>query len=139
MKGINLAQLKAMAKESGVVLELSEGNKGERAERTYPENDFQERVIYLAHLYGWKVAHFRPARTQEGWRTAVAADGKGFLDLVMVRERLVVAELKYGNNDLSDDQRNWFDWFKRAQVETYTWWPEDWDEIEKVLEPVDGR
>jgi len=135
MTGINLAELKAMAEANGIELEVT---GKQRAERTTPENDFQDEVIKVAHDYGWKIAHFRPARTAQGWRTAVAADGKGFPDLVMTRERLVVAELKYGANDLSADQQNWFDWFKMAQVEVYTWWPEDWDEIHKTLGFVNG-
>lgn len=57
---------------------------------------FQIEIIELARILGWRVAHFRPAQTRHGWRTPVAADGKGFPDLVLVRERVIYAELKVG-------------------------------------------
>src|SRR5665213_1836630 len=59
------------------------------------EAQWQRRVLDLAQLCGWRVAHFRPARTATGWRTAVEADGVGYPDLTMVRDgRLLFAELK---------------------------------------------
>jgi hypothetical protein len=54
-------------------------------------------VIEAAHVYGWRCAHFRPARTRHGWRTAVAADGAGFPDLVLIhpgRREIIARELK---------------------------------------------
>ena len=51
----------------------------------------QDAVIELANLKGWTVAHFRPAQNARGdWRTPVAAQGKGFPDLVMVRRDQLV-------------------------------------------------
>lgn len=99
------------------------------------ENQFQQAVIECAHLLGWQVAHFRPARTKHGWRTAVGADGKGFPDLVMVRrERIVFAELKTKRGVLSDDQRRWQELLERAApVEMFVWRPADWDQIQTVL------
>ena len=72
------------------------------------EAELQAAVVQLAQLLGWRVAHFRPARTERGWRTPVAADGAGFPDLVMVRkERLLVAELKSVPGKLTDTQHDW--------------------------------
>lgn len=34
---------------------------------------------------GYRVAHFRPEKTAHDWRTAVAADGKGYPDLAMAK------------------------------------------------------
>jgi hypothetical protein len=51
------------------------------------EASFLEQIIDLAHLFGWRVAHFRAARTFSGWRTPVQGDGKGFPDLVLCRRR----------------------------------------------------
>jgi hypothetical protein len=92
-------------------------------------------VIQTSHLFGWKVAHFRAARTANGWRTPVSADGAGFPDCVLVRERIVVAELKSQRGRTSDAQKDWLAVFSNANIETYVWRPENWTsgEIEQVL------
>jgi hypothetical protein len=67
-------------------------------------------VIEAAHICGWLVAHFRPARTAHGWRTAVQGDGKGFPDFVLVHggaRRVWFVELKRDGAKLSDEQRRW--------------------------------
>lgn len=107
------------------------------------ESAFQAQVIELAHVLGWRVAHFRAARTANGWRTAVSADGSGWPDLVLCRERLVVAELKARRGRLTADQRAWLDALAGADVEAYLWRPEDWPHVVEVLSargrPMGGR
>lgn len=91
-------------------------------------------MLETAFLFGWRVAHFRPARTSKGWRTPVEADGKGFPDLVLLRgERLLVRELKVGKAKLSREQIWWMQAFQEAGVDARCWRPEDWDEIETAL------
>lgn len=98
------------------------------------EAEFQASVIEYAHVNSWVVAHFRPGRTADGgWRTPVAADGKGFPDLVLVRERVVFAELKSATGRLTHDQRAWAEWLGRAAAEHYVWSPDDWPAIERIL------
>jgi len=103
------------------------------------ETQFQLSVIEYAKLHGWRVAHFRVARTARGWRTPVQADGAGFPDLIMTRRgcsegRLVIAELKSKKGKVSKDQRLWLDAFTMVEnVEVYVWRPEDRAEIEEVL------
>lgn len=97
------------------------------------EATFQDAVIELAHLLKWRVAHFRPALTKKGWRTAVGADGKGWPDLVLVRERIIFAELKSDSGTLSPEQREWMIALRAASAEFYVWRPCDWEQIEKVL------
>jgi VRR-NUC domain len=99
------------------------------------EEELQSAVIELAHLFGWVVAHFRPAKTERGWRTAVSADGAGFPDLVLVRERVIFAELKSQRGHLSEQQRMWSTSLVQAGAEIYTWRPAQWTsgEIEAVL------
>ena len=58
------------------------------------EDGFLGWIIDQAQWSGWTVAHFPPARTEQGWRTAVAADGAGFPDLTLVRDRIIFAEVK---------------------------------------------
>ena len=107
---------------------------------TMTEAELQEAVIDLAHLLGWTVAHFRPARTAQGWRTPVAADGAGFPDCVFVRDRVVYAELKSAKGAPSAAQRRWLDQLDRAGAETYVWRPADWMDgtIESTLRRTSG-
>ena len=90
------------------------------------ETQFLQRVVDTATLYGWLVCHFRPARTERGWRTAIQGDS-GFVDLVLARGGKVIhAELKAGRGKPSPDQISW----GVAIGETYRlWYPDDWDEI----------
>lgn len=99
------------------------------------EDEFQRQVIQFARLHRWKVAHFRPAMTRGGrWVTPVQADGAGFPDLVMVRGgEVVVAELKVGTNQPTEDQVRWIDAFVGAEVPAFVWYPRDWTDIERVL------
>lgn len=102
-----------------------------------PEESFQTAVIDSAHMRGWKVAHFRPAMTKSGkWVTAVAADGKGFPDLFMLhpeKKFRVAAELKVPPNTVSEEQDAWLTAMERCGIPAFTWTPDDWDEINRVL------
>jgi hypothetical protein len=99
------------------------------------ERSFQAVVVEVARLAGWRVAHFRAARTAQGWRTPVTADGQGWPDLVLVRPpRLAFAELKRESGEATLCQLEWLDVLRLLpQVETYLWRPSDWDTIVEVL------
>lgn len=115
------------------------------------EDAFQDSVVQLAQLHGWRVAHFRPAQTAQGWRTPVSADGLGFPDLVMVRApEFVVAELKGERGRVGVDQEAWLAELRvvaaafaaGGQIVTpkgppafdvYVWRPSDWPAIEERL------
>lgn len=98
------------------------------------ERDFQTQVIDLARICGWRVAHFRPAMTKHGWRTPVAADGKGFPDLVLVRrDRVLWRELKSDSGRLSTDQALWITALQDAGEDVAVWRPDDFDEIVEAL------
>jgi hypothetical protein len=103
------------------------------------EKAWQAQVIDLAHLYGWNVAHFRKARTKRGWRTPVAADGKGWLDLVLVRDRVIYAECKTDDGAMTAEQRLWFGWLETAGQEVYVWRPRDFEAIKRILAKSFGR
>jgi hypothetical protein len=104
---------------------------GQRAKLT--EADFTAQVLAFARLHGWLTAHFRPARTKTGWRTAVSGQGKGFPDVILARERIVVAELKIGRNKVTPEQQQWLSAFRAAGVEAFVWTEQSWPEIESVL------
>lgn len=104
---------------------------------TVSEADFQQRIIDFARLSGWRVAHFRAARVlrrgKEVYETPVAADGKGWPDLVLVRDRVLWVEAKSATGKLSADQTLWREALIRAGGLWYCWRPEDWPEIVETL------
>lgn len=100
------------------------------------ESDFMSWVIDYAHLKKWLVAHFRPAMIRSGkWVTPVQADGAGFPDLVMVREkRLLVVEVKSDIGYLSAAQEKWLKAFGGVKgIEAYVWRPKDKKEVMEIL------
>ncbi len=101
------------------------------------EDAFQSALIEFGQFNEWLIAHFRPARVmvngEETWRTPVAADGKGFLDLELARERLIKVECKYGRNGPTADQLKWLGAYARSGTECYVWYPRDCEEIIEVL------
>jgi hypothetical protein len=104
------------------------------------EKQFQLKVIDLLHLCGYHVAHFMPAMNAKGqWRTPVAADGKGFPDLVAVRpegkrpKRVIFAELKSDKGRMSKEQDVWLKILVDAGVEAFVWKPKDWDSIVEIV------
>jgi hypothetical protein len=97
------------------------------------EAEFQSVVIDLARLFKWRVAHFRPAKTSHGWRTPVQADGAGFPDLLLCRDRIIAIELKSDAGKLAPEQDEWLAAFKRAGIEAYCFKPSDLDEVAAVL------
>lgn len=106
------------------------------------EGQLQDAVIELARLLGWRVAHFRPAATGRGYRTAVQGDGAGFPDLVLVRNgHLIFAELKADRGRHSLDQHEWLNDLLAVSVGSHRVWvyecwrPSQWLDgtIERVL------
>lgn len=110
------------------------------------EAQFLATVIETAHLFGWMVAHFRPAqtartvRTKDGrtksvWATPVQGDGVGWPDLVLVRSaRMLCWELKSEKGRLRPEQQEWLDCLGQipgAEVAVYR--PSDWEKIEAAL------
>jgi hypothetical protein len=90
------------------------------------EAQLTKEVVKRAHEQGWIVAHFHRLPTQKGgWRTPVAADGKGFPDLVLVRERVIFAELKAGYRSARPEQVRWLERLQAAGAEAYIWRPPD--------------
>lgn len=97
------------------------------------EAGFTTAVIDLAKLHGWLVMHQRPARTANGWRTAISGD-VGFPDLVLVRgTRLIFAELKSEKGTVKPEQTEWLLRLGGAGAECYIWRPKNWKNIEAIL------
>ena len=97
--------------------------------------ELQKELIDLLRKCGWRVAHTPPVQAvtkgRDGedvkrWMTPIQADGKGFPDLLAVRERLIVIEIKGKGDKLSGEQSVWLSAFRMAGVEAYVWTAAEW-------------
>jgi hypothetical protein len=96
------------------------------------EGQFQQRILETAHLYKWRVAHFRPAMNRSGrWSTPIEGD-RGLPDLVLARGgRVLLAELKSDRGRLGPGQREWLD---ALGGHGRLWRPENWGDVLAELE-----
>lgn len=102
------------------------------------EAQWQAQVIQVARTFGWRVAHFRPSIRQSGrWSTAVAADGAGFPDLVLVHNLtgdLIFAELKTDKGTLSEAQVRWGTAIRAGGSNRFeVWRPRDFEAVRERL------
>ena len=98
------------------------------------EAEWQRQVTDLAELLGWTWAHFRPARTEKGWRTPVEGPGgAGFPDLVLWRERVIFAELKSDGGRVRPEQNATLAALAHAGVEAQVWRPCDFSHVHETL------
>ena len=97
------------------------------------ERDWQKTVTDALDVFGWRWIHFRPARTEKGWRTPVSGFA-GFPDVVAVRaDRVVYIELKTEGGRLGQGQAEWLAALGLAGAEVHCWRPSDWAEVEEFL------
>lgn len=88
------------------------------------ERQFQAQLVALAKLNGWRCYHTHDSRRSD----------PGFPDLVLVRERVIFAELKRRSGKLRLEQREWLHDLENAGAEVYLLRPDDWADIERLLE-----
>jgi hypothetical protein len=87
------------------------------------EKEWQAQVVSLARRLGWMTYHtYDSRRSEPGWP-----------DLVLVRERMVIAELKTQTGRVSEAQRKWLNALQQAGVETYLWRPSDMGQVAATL------
>lgn len=109
--------------------------------------ELQQGIVDLARTLGWRVAHFRSVPVKYPsqplrWMTPVQADGKGFPDLILVRERVVAVEIKGDGDSLKPEQEAWLTAFRIAGIQAYVWGPGEWGDggvIETELQRRDRR
>jgi hypothetical protein len=90
------------------------------------ERDFLATVRSFAELLGWTCYHT--------WQSIHSP--AGFPDLVLVRPpRIIFAELKVGKRHPTPAQERWLNLLRECRgVEVYLWRPEDWEEIQMLLD-----
>lgn len=100
------------------------------------EAQCEDRIIHLARLYGWRVHAERPARSRDGWRTAIKGDA-GWPDLVLAhptRGRLLIVELKRKPAKPTDEQTVWLDTLRACGVDArLVYVPEELASLETEL------
>ena len=97
------------------------------------ERQFTDQVIELARLCGWRVTHFRPARTAKGYVTALQGHA-GFPDICAAKAgRVLFAELKVGKNKLGHEQAQWLAAIQGG-AEAYVWYPRHWEIIRRIFQ-----
>jgi len=99
------------------------------------EAEFQNQVMHVAKLYGWRIQHARPAQYASGrWATPIQGDA-GFVDLVLAHPKhgTIFAELKTDKGKLSPTQVEWIHTLAEAGEEVHVWRPIHFDLIVKRL------
>lgn len=87
------------------------------------ERELQTEVIRIAKAYNWEVYFTFDSRLSP----------RGFPDLVLVRERVIFAELKTETGRLSKEQIKWRKKLLEANAEYYLWREEDLLDITMTL------
>ncbi len=110
--------------ETGAKVQVR-GLSREQLSHDTSERDFQQQVLQLAQLYGWRSYHT--------WLSVHSA--AGFPDLVLVRGgRVIFGELKSERGRVSQAQRDWLDALQECPgVEVHLWRPADWPQIVATL------
>lgn len=101
-------------------------------DRDLTEKDLQRQVVQLAKTFGWH----RPMHIYDSRRSE-----PGWPDLALVRDRLLLLELKTETGRVSDHQARWLTWLVAANVETYLIRPRHVQALARVLQargPIHG-
>ena len=87
------------------------------------EKQVQSAILDVARLLGWRVYHTFDSRKSEA----------GFPDLVLVRDRVIYAEIKCAGQKPRPSQVEWLNALSRAGAEVYLWTEADYDEVAAIL------
>lgn len=87
------------------------------------ETEWQQVVVDYATLHGWWAWHDQDPRRNRA----------GLPDLLLIRERVIWAELKSERGKLRPAQRELVDRFAAAGVTVHVWRPSDWPEVQHTL------
>jgi len=99
----------------------------------WAERALQRAVCEALDVLGYRWCHFRPARTERGWRTPLSGS-PGFPDVVAVRGgRVLFIELKGERGRVSEAQALWLEALAETPAEVFIWKSGDWPAIEEAL------
>jgi hypothetical protein len=101
----------------------------------FAESDLLQGLIDAALVGSWLVHHDRPARTSEGWATAIQGHA-GFPDIIAVhpeRHQLLVLECKSATGRTTPLQDAWLDALRACGVDARVVRPDSYDELWRQL------
>lgn len=87
------------------------------------EKQIQSAILDIARVLGWRVYHTFDSRKSQA----------GFPDLVLVRDRVIYAEVKRAGQKPRQSQVDWLNALSRAGAEVYVWTEDDYDEVASIL------
>lgn len=87
------------------------------------EKAWQKQVIQLATMLGFRAYHTHLSK----W------SNPGWPDLVLVRERIIYAELKTDKGKVSAEQAAWLTALAEAGQECYVWRPASFESVRETL------
>jgi hypothetical protein len=99
------------------------------------ESDYQREIVAYAKLKNWAVVHFTKLYHRGRWFTPAAIDGKGFPDLILVRdERILFIEVKTDTGRLTNEQILWRKRILRCGLSFIVARPSTYEEVKTILE-----
>lgn len=118
------------ADEAGVRRRLA-ARKQQRTRDNLSEGLFEQQVLGLARLLGWKAHHVRDSRH-------VLMGDIGYPDWTFAKGgNVIIAELKRESGHLTDAQEEWLSdlgwppgsqWLQSGRLQVYVWRPSDMDQ-----------
>lgn len=99
------------------------------------ETEFQQQIVELAELLGWRVMHVRRSITgrEGGWTTATSVVGWPDLVLWHRSHGILFRELKSNRGKLTSDQHDVLMSLRDAGGDAEVWRPVHWPMIESQL------
>jgi len=106
----------------------------ERVSLPVTEAEWQEQVVQLAHLYGWKHLHVRRSIGKgKRWTTATNVDGWPDLFLWHPTKGFAAIELKVGKNQPTEEQEAILASLEAAGARVMVAWPVDLELVKNLL------
>lgn len=98
------------------------------------EAEFEDSLIEAGRMLGFMAHAQRPARTRQGWTTAIKGD-RGWPDVTLVGYgQMFVFELKAKGGRLRDGQQEWVDALDAVPgVTARVVWPDDIEDVIEML------
>jgi hypothetical protein len=108
-------------------------------DRQVSERQFQRNITDAAEQFGWHWLHVRKSVGRRdgaaAWQTTTNISG--WLDLLLWHERqhrVAAAEVKSETGRVTPEQETVIASLAAAGLETYVWYPHDWDDVIKILQ-----
>lgn len=88
----------------------------------------QKTVVDEGHRLGWYAVRIPRAQVRAGVyvTNASGSDNKGFVDLLLIRDRVIFVEIKGDGDSLTPEQKAWGERIVAAGGEYHVWKPKHW-------------